>query len=116
MSHALSQSIFVVWSAADPEVAENIVFMYVLNSIINGWWKKVRLVIWGPSAKVAAENKMARERIAELLEAGVEVWACKACSDTYGTTEALEELGVSVVYMGTPLTEMLQAGWKQLTF
>ncbi|WP_147821363.1 DsrE family protein [Salidesulfovibrio onnuriiensis] len=109
-------NIFVIWSSADPEVAENLVFMYTLNSRLNGWWKNVRLVIWGPSARLAAENVTIRERIGELLEAGVEVWACKACSDNYGTTDELEALGVNVLYMGTPLTDMLKQGWKQLTF
>ncbi len=116
MNHDLAESVFVIWSSADVEVAENLVFMYTLNAKLNQWWKTVRLVIWGPTARLAAENAMVQERLGELLESGVEIWACKACADQYGTSERLELLGVKVLYMGAPLTEMLKQGWKQLTF
>lgn len=110
------ESVFVIWSSADVEVAENLVFMYTLNARLNSWWETVRLVIWGPTARLVAENAAMQEHISELLEAGVEVWACKACADKYGASGALEFHGINVLYMGIPLTEMLRQGWKQLTF
>lgn len=116
MSYDPAESVFIIWSSADVEVAENLVFMYTLNAKLNQWWQTVRLVIWGPTAKLAAENATMQEHIRELLDAGVEVWACKACADRYGTSNRLEELGINVLYMGTPLTDMLKQGWKQLTF
>lgn len=47
---------------------------------------------------------------------GVEIIACKACSDNFGVTEKLENLGINVHYVGTSVTEMLKDGWYQLTF
>jgi len=40
--------------------------------------------------------------------AGVILLACKACSDSYGVSEGLEELGVEVKYMGEPFTQILK--------
>jgi len=51
-----------------------------------------------------------------LINTGVEVIACKACSDNFGASEKLEKLGVEVKSVGTLVTEMLKEGWHQLTF
>lgn len=110
------ESIFIIWSSADPEVAHNIAFMYAHNSLLREWWGHVRLIIWGPSAKVAAEDEDIQAKLREMMDDGVEIWACRACADNYGLASQLEELGVDVLYVGSPVTEMLREGWKQLTF
>lgn len=105
-----------VWSSADPDVAMNMVFMYTKNSMLKGWWPQVRLVIWGPSAKLICEDRNLQKELSEVKKAGVELLACKACADRYGVSDQLGELGVDVIYMGAPLTEMLKTGWNVLTF
>lgn len=110
----VNESIFIIWSSRDPDVAHNAAFMYSHNALKREWWKRVRLIIWGPSAKLASHDVDIQVRIKEMLADGVEVWACKACADNYGVTESLEALGVNVQYVGTPVTEMLKSGWKQL--
>ena len=47
---------------------------------------------------------------------GIIVEACKACADEYGVAAKLEELGITVKYMGKPLTDFLQLDYKILTF
>lgn len=106
----------IVWSSPDPEVAENLVFMYAHNSLKKLWWDRVRLIIWGPSARLAAEDDRVREQLRDMMEDGVEVWACKACADNYGVADRLEALGANVLYVGEPFTQMLKSGWKQLSF
>lgn len=108
-------NLFVIWSSADPEVAKKLVFMYTRNSKIRGWWSRVRLVVWGPSAKLLAADAELQDEIAGVAAEGVELMACKRCADDDGVTEQLEALGIDVVYMGAPLTEMLKSGWRQLT-
>ena len=109
-------ALVVVWTSGDPEVAMNMVFMYCKNSMLHKWWDEVKLVVWGPSAKLLAEDEKLQAELAEMKKAGVEVFACKACSDGYGASESLESLGCRVVYMGQPLTEYLKAGVNVLTF
>lgn len=110
------QKLVVVWSSSDPEVAYSNVFMYTKNAMLNGWWPQVRLVVWGPSAKLLAEDAGLQEELKYVADAGVELLACKACAEMFGVTSQLEELGIEVIYMGVPLTEMLQNGWACLTY
>ena len=51
-----------------------------------------------------------------MREQGIVLEACKACSDMYGVSEDLEELGVDVKWMGVPLTEYIKGNYKVLTF
>ena len=112
----VSDSLVVIWSSGDREVAKKMVFMYTKNSRIKDWWGKVRLVVWGPSAQLLATDLELQEELEDLKAAGVELLACKACSDLYGVTDKIEALGIQVIYMGAPLTEMLKTGWTYLTF
>ena len=108
--------LLVIWSSADREVALHNVFMYTHNAKKRGWWDEVRLLLWGPSDRLLAEDAELQAGIQAMLADGVEVLACKACSDRLGVSEALEALGVNVFYAGTALTEMLKEGWKTLTY
>jgi len=108
--------LLVVWSSADREVALYNVFMYTHNAKKNGWWDEVRLLLWGPSDRLLTEDEELQARIKAMMADGVEVLACKACSDRLGVSEALEALGVNVFYVGTALTEMLKEGWTTLTY
>ena len=111
-----SSKLLVIWSSADREVALYNVFMYTHNAKRRGWWDEVRLLLWGPSDRLVAEDAELQDELRAMMADGVEVMACKACSDRLGTTEALEQLGVNVFYAGTALTEMLKEGWKTLTY
>jgi len=111
----LSDSLLVLWTSGDKEVAQNMVFMYVYNAKKNNWWGNIRLLIWGPSAKLLAEDKDLQTELAKMKEAGVELYACKACADRYKVGEKLSALGVTVKYTGTDLTDWLKAGWTSLT-
>lgn len=108
--------LLVIWSSADPEVAVKMTFMYALNAKKHGWWDQVRLCVWGPSALLASQNPEIQDQIKKMKQQGVELLACKACADMYGVADMLSALGINVIYMGQPLTEMLKTGWTTLTF
>jgi hypothetical protein len=40
-------SLVVLWTSGDREVALNMVFKYTLNSKLKNWWSEVRLIVWG---------------------------------------------------------------------
>lgn len=107
--------LYVLWTNGDPVTAAKMVFMYSVNSMRRGWWKKVTLIIWGAPTKLSAENTDIQAKIREALDAGVHVTACKACADQLGLTEALEKMNVEVKYWGEPLTEILKSGETLLT-
>lgn len=114
--NAGSDSLVVVWTSGDREVARKMVFMYTKNARLRGWWGRVRLVVWGPSAQLLSVDRELQEELEDLKAAEVELLACKACADLYGVTDKLRALGVEVIFMGQPLTEMLKSGWTCLTF
>jgi hypothetical protein len=107
--------LYVLWTNDNPITAEKMVFMYTINSLINGWWEKVTLIIWGAPAKLVSENDDIQGKIREAQDAGVHITACKACSDQLGVTETLEKLQIEVKYWGLPLTEILKQGEHVLT-
>lgn len=108
--------LLVLWTSGDRDVALKVCFMYTHAAINNGWFAKVRLVVWGPSAKLLSTDLELQQKVKVMQESGVEVLACIACANQYGVTEDLQNLGIEVKGMGVPLTEMLKSGWKQLTF
>ncbi len=59
------------------------VFMYTLNAKAQDWWKEVTLVVWGPSAKLLAQDEELQTEIKKMKNAGVTLLACKACADSY---------------------------------
>jgi hypothetical protein len=113
---AVSDSLVVVWTSGDREVARKMVFMYTKNSRLQECWGRVRLLVWGPSARLLSQDQELQAELKELQDAGVELLACKACAHLCGVTDKLQALGIEVIYMGKPLTEMLKSGWHCLTF
>jgi len=108
--------LLVIWSSADRDVALSNVFMYTHNAKRKDWWENVRLVVWGPSSRLLAQDRELQEKIAAMKDDGVELQACKACADMYGVSDQLIGFGVDVQYMGIPLTDMLKSGWTCLTY
>lgn len=107
--------LYVLWTNDNLITAEKMVFMYTINSLIHGWWEKVTLIVWGATTKLVSENKDIQQKIKEALDAGVHITACKACADQLKVSDKLEELGIEVIYWGTPLTDILKEDEKLLT-
>jgi hypothetical protein len=106
----------ILWTTGEEDVALRMIFVYILNAKANGWWDSINLIIWGASAKLVGESPLIRKEIDLLLQSGVTIEACRACTDSYNVTGLLEEMGVSIHYMGEPFTGYLNSGDKLLTF
>jgi hypothetical protein len=105
----------ILWTSGDREVALKMVFMYAYNCKKRGWMDTVRLLVWGPSAKLLSEDAELQEQLKGLKEVGVELYACKGCADLYGVSDELSALDLNVMYTGTMLAELQQQGWHVLT-
>jgi len=106
----------IVWTSADPDVAHRMTLMYTHAAQRQAWFSEVTLIIWGPSQRLVAADKDIRAKIQEMIAAGVNVRACRACSDLYGLSTTLEDANISVEYMGIPLSDMLKSGYHVMTF
>ena len=116
MSSEETRDLLIVWTSADRDIALKMVFMYAANARKHGWWDGVSLLVWGPSQKLLVEDAELRDKVAETMERGVRVVACKACADSYPVTKALEALGVEVFYTGEFLTDWIQSERSVITF
>ena len=106
----------VVWSSADPDVARNVCFMYTLNAKKARWFDVVHLVVWGPSAKLLAEDQAIQAEVKAMQKAGVVTEACVVCARRYGVDDELKKLGLEVKGMGKPLSDRLKDNWNVITF
>ena len=106
----------VLWTTGEKDVALRMIFVYLMNAKANGWWDEINLIIWGPSAKLTGENRQIQREINILLQSGITIEACKACTDSYGVTDKIAELGITVRMMGPYFTEYLNSGDKLITF
>jgi len=109
------EKLALLWTSPDREVALKMVFMYARNSKKLSWWDAVRLIIWGPSVQLLTMDEELQLYIKEMLDNGIEIVACKACADMYSASEKLSNLGIEVIYMGEPFTQMLKSDWKVIS-
>jgi hypothetical protein len=112
----VANKVFVILSSGDREVALEVGLVYPLNAAKKNWMDEVKLIIFGPSEKIVAYDSEVQERIKELQEVGIEVMACKWCSDRMGISQLLEDIDIKVVYVGSIMSELLKEGWTSLTF
>ena len=109
-------SLVVIWTSGDREVALKMVFMYIINSKLRGWWEDIRLIVWGPSQKLLTEDMELQDHIKKIKETGTLVEACKSCSDEYGISKKLENFGIEVRHVGEFLTGHIKKDGKIITF
>lgn len=104
-----SEKLVVLWATGDKEVAEKMLLMYTYNSKRFKWWDDITLVVWGPSAKLLSEDKDLQDYVKKIMDQGTVVKACKGCADMYEVSPKLEELGITVKYMGE-MTDYFKEG------
>jgi hypothetical protein len=111
-----SDTLVVVWSSGDPEVAEKACLMYADAAKRFKWFDEVILVVWGPSEKLLAENQALKDKVAAMQKDGVIVQACIACANMYSVTNDLKVCKVDVIGMGRPLTKYLKRGYRVVSY
>lgn len=110
------EKILIVWTSGDIEVARKMVFMYAKNSLLEGWWDSVTLLVWGPSSQLLVNDASLQVELKELQETGVKVIACRACAEKYAIVPRMEALDIEVFYTGEFLTEWIKSDDKLITF
>ena len=106
----------VLWVSGDRDVAEKSCLMYTHAAKRNAWFDEVVLIVWGSSSKLLAEDEALQKKVKAMIQDGVILEACIACSNGFGVTEDLKALGIDVKGMGVPLTSYLKSGYHVLTY
>lgn len=110
------EKLAVLWASGDPDVAEKSCLMYTHAAKRNGWFDEVVLIVWGSSSRLLAESEELQEKVKAMIEDGVILEACIACSNMLGVTEELKALGIDVKGMGVPLTNYMKSGYHVLSY
>jgi len=112
----MATKVFVILGSGDREVALEVGLVYPLNAAKKKWMDEVKVIIFGPSEKLAANDMEVQAKLKELQEVGIEIMACKWCADRMNVTAPLEKAGIKVVYVGSIISQLLKDGWASLTF
>ena len=113
----MKNKLLIVWSSGEVEVAKKLVLLYGSVMLPRGYWDEATIMIWGPSAQLLAEDEELQEQFKVVRDTGVKFNACVVCTDDYGVSDKLKELGVKLIHTGEMLTEALQSDdVKVLTF
>jgi len=99
----------ILWKTDDEATITSLLSPYSSNSLKNGWWDEIEILIWGASTKFIPEDKKTQKLIVKLIERGIKIKACKYCADKYKASDLLTELGVEVKYAGKDLTEYIKS-------
>ncbi|MGX8774570.1 MAG: DsrE family protein [Bacillota bacterium] len=105
----------ILWTNTDPDTSENMVMMYARNAMLNDWWDRVTVIIWGGTQKLIFENEAVMTKIRIARQSGVEFTACLSCAVNLGKLEALEAEGIEVIRWGEKLSLLMQNGKHVLT-
>jgi hypothetical protein len=107
-AEAPTGKLMVVWTSADPDVADKVCLMYAHAAKKYGWFAEVHLVVWGPSQRLLVGDPTIQAKVKTMQEDGVVIEACVACATKLGLVDQIRELGYEVKGMGTPLTAALK--------
>ena len=113
----MANKLFFVVATGDKDVILETALFYPLTVAKEGWMEEVKVILFGPSQKVAAVDEHVQKRMKRLQEeGGIEILACKYCSDKWGISEKMEELGITNVYVSPIIAKWLKEGWASLSF
>ena len=113
----MKNKLLIVWSSGEEEVAKKLILLYGSVMLPRLYWDEATIMLWGPSAKLLSQSKELQERVKIVQETGVKFNACVVCTDDYGVTAQLQELGIEPIHTGEMLTQSLQSDdVKVITF
>lgn len=108
------EGLVVLWTTGEKDVFTKMLHIYVLNAKKQGWFQDITLIVWGPSAKLLAEDEEMQEMVKQLIDTGVVLEACIWCTNQYQVTEDLKAIGIDVKGMGVPLTKYIKDSKKKV--
>jgi hypothetical protein len=104
----MKDNLLIVWTNGDIEVANKFPLLYSSVILDRGYWQTAHLMLWGPSIKLAKENKQIQEQLLKIQKTGVKMSACIVCVEDYDATSILNELNIEITHTGELLTKALK--------
>lgn len=110
----MSDKLLVIISSGDREKVLT-ALMYAKNNIKYGWMPDVRVMFFGPSEQLLANDSDVKNSATELANYGTPL-ACKFLSDRDGISSHIESLGIEVDYVGSMIAELIRDGYVPMVW
>ena len=108
--------LLIVISNANKESILKFPLLYGGVALPRGYWKRVHVMFWGASIKLAKSDIEIRDKVKLMIKVGVEFSSCVVCSEDYDATLDLEKIGIKCNHTGELLTQALKdESWSVLT-
>ncbi len=112
----MKENLLIVWTNGDIEVANKFPLLYSSVILEREYWKTAHLMLWGPSIKLAKENKQIQEQLKKIQQTGVKMSTRIVCVEDYEANSILEELDIEITHTGVLLTTALKDDtWAVMT-
>lgn len=98
----------VVWKSSNEIDIEKFIIPYIYNSKAKKWFDEVEVLVWGASQEIIANSSLYKQKLKEMVDSGIPVYACKMCADGLNVTDVLESMGVNVIYTGVYLSDQIK--------
>ena len=89
--------------------------MYARNAIKHRWLDDVKVIFFGPSERLIAENEKIAKRAQEIAKLS-ECVACKHISDKESLSSNLAKLGIKIEYVGPIISNLIKNGYVPMVW
>jgi len=89
--------------------------MYARNAWGGAWFDDVKVVFFGPSEKLMVNDEEVEEAVKNIKVVG-EIFACKAISNRENISEEIEKLGVTVMGVGSVISNFIKDGYVPMVW
>ena len=111
----MKQKILVIVSTENKEKALG-ALVFAQNSIKNGRFEDTKLILFGPSEKLVAEDPALQGIVSDIVSMKGEPVACKFISDMHDISSKLTSIGFKIEYVGDPIGRLINEGYLPMVF
>ncbi len=113
----MADNILVIISSGEEAAGKAMTGMrFAYNAAKNKWLNDVRIILFGPSEKLATTNQEFASMLKDAIKDGIIPNACSGVATKENITEKLVSLGLSVDPIGPIVSSYIKKGYEVITF
>ena len=105
----MSSKLLIIIATGEKEKAQA-GMMYTHNAIKYRWLDDIKVIFFGPSERLVAEDEDMAKRAQEIAKLS-ECVACKYISDKESLSGNLAKLGIKIEYVGPIISNLIKDGY-----
>jgi len=107
----MTSKLLIIIASENPEVIKT-ALTYTYTAYKERWLDDIKLVFFGPSEKTLAKEEELQPTISKLQREGIIPLACKAVAQEENIEEKLIDLGITVEYIGSYISQKIREGYQ----